>query len=241
MVINTYTTISSLLEGVGVLGIQHVASCLQQQCERTVGCNLSLSYSKKLCYQSIFPQGTIGNPCGGNSTMIKLVCLDAEGPFKYGIYQWALSVISSNSLAVKILYPIFWGLMTLSTFGNDLEPTSNWLEVIFSICIVLAGLLFFTLLIVTRSNDIFRMALIANAWLNNDKVRKAIHTVEKSVASSWDLCTNKIFFDHNFQRILSSYIQIAEFEKIPEEKRQKLSDGDFGESAVCKELFLIGV
>ncbi|WJX71600.1 Cyclic nucleotide-gated ion channel 2 [Trifolium repens] len=102
-----------LLEGVGVLGIQHVASCLQQQCERTVGCNLSLSYSKELCYQSIFPQGTIGNPCGGNSTMIKLVCLDAEGPFKYGIYQWALSVISSNSLAVKILYLIFWGLMTL--------------------------------------------------------------------------------------------------------------------------------
>ncbi|WJX10865.1 hypothetical protein P8452_01537 [Trifolium repens] len=173
--------------------------------------------------------------------MIKLVCLDVEGPFKYGIYQWALSVISSNSLAVKILYPIFWGLMTLSTFGNDLEPTSNWLEVIFSICIVLAGLLFFTLLIVTRSNDIFWMALIANAWLNNDEVRKAIHTVEKSVASSWDLCTNKISFDHNFQRILSSYIQIAEFEEIPEEKRQKLSDGDFGESAVCKELFLIGV
>lgn len=34
-----------------------------------------------------------------------------------------------------------------STFGNDLEPTSNWLEVIFSICIVLSGLLLFTLLI----------------------------------------------------------------------------------------------
>ncbi|WJX10864.1 hypothetical protein P8452_01537 [Trifolium repens] len=162
--------------------------------------------------------------------MIKLVCLDVEGPFKYGIYQWALSVISSNSLAVKILYPIFWGLMTLSTFGNDLEPTSNWLEVIFSICIVLAGLLFFTLLIGNLS--------IATMFHH---IRKAIHTVEKSVASSWDLCTNKISFDHNFQRILSSYIQIAEFEEIPEEKRQKLSDGDFGESAVCKELFLIGV
>ncbi|KAK9116592.1 hypothetical protein Sjap_015539 [Stephania japonica] len=37
--------------------------------------------------------------------------------------------------------------MTLSTFGNDLEPTSHWLEVIFSIIIVLSGLLLFTLLI----------------------------------------------------------------------------------------------
>lgn len=34
-----------------------------------------------------------------------------------------------------------------STFGNDLEPTSHWLEVIFSICIVLSGLMLFTLLI----------------------------------------------------------------------------------------------
>lgn len=98
-----------------VLAIQRVASCLQQHCERTVGCNLSLSCSEEVCYQSILPPGTIGNPCGGNSTMMmsKPVCLDVQGPFKYGIYQWALPVISSNSLAVKILYPIFWGLMTL--------------------------------------------------------------------------------------------------------------------------------
>ncbi|PNY05083.1 cyclic nucleotide-gated ion channel 2-like protein [Trifolium pratense] len=131
-----------------VLAIQRVASCLQQQCERSVGCSLPLSCSEEICFQSLLPPGTIGNACGGNSTMMsKPVCLDVEGPYKYGIYQWALPVISSNSLAVKILYPIFWGLMTLSTFGNDLEPTSNWLEVIFSICIVLAGLLLFTLLI----------------------------------------------------------------------------------------------
>ncbi|XP_061365933.1 cyclic nucleotide-gated ion channel 2 isoform X2 [Gastrolobium bilobum] len=131
-----------------VLAIQRVASCLRQQCERTHGCNLSLSCSEEVCYQFLLPTGTTGNPCGGNSTVVrKPLCLDVEGPFKYGIYQWALPVISSNSLAVKILYPIFWGLMTLSTFGNDLEPTSNWLEVIFSICIVLSGLLLFTLLI----------------------------------------------------------------------------------------------
>lgn len=40
-------------------------------------------------------------------------CLSGNGPFNFGIYIQALPVISSNSIAVKILYPIFWGLMTL--------------------------------------------------------------------------------------------------------------------------------
>ncbi|XP_007032654.2 PREDICTED: cyclic nucleotide-gated ion channel 2 isoform X1 [Theobroma cacao] len=132
-----------------VLAIQRVASCLRQQCERSERCKLSLSCSEEVCYQFLFPAEAVGNPCGGNSTKVvgKPLCLDVQGPFNYGIYQWALPVVSSNSVAVKILYPIFWGLMTLSTFGNDLEPTSHWLEVMFSICIVLAGLLLFTLLI----------------------------------------------------------------------------------------------
>ncbi|CAM8980379.1 unnamed protein product [Rhodiola kirilowii] len=131
-----------------VLAIQRVASCLRQQCERKAMCNLTLSCTEEVCYQFLQPQDTIGNPCGGNYTLTrKPLCLDVNGPFNYGIYKWALPVISSNSVAVKILYPIFWGLMTLSTFGNDLEPTSHWLEVIFSIIIVLAGLMLFTLLI----------------------------------------------------------------------------------------------
>ncbi|GER30719.1 cyclic nucleotide-gated ion channel [Striga asiatica] len=132
-----------------VLAIQRVASCLKQQCALNGSCNLSLSCSEEVCYQFLLPSDTLGNPCGGNSTVLvrKPMCLDVNGPFRYGIYKWALPVVSSNSVAVKILYPIFWGLMTLSTFGNDLEPTSNWLEVMFSISTVLSGLLLFTLLI----------------------------------------------------------------------------------------------
>ncbi|KAL4368573.1 hypothetical protein GQ457_05G009920 [Hibiscus cannabinus] len=133
-----------------VLAIQRVALCLRQQCGRNEQCKLSLSCSDKGCYQGLFPAAeAVGNACGGNSTKLvgRPLCLDVDGPFNYGIYQSALPVVSSNSLAVKIFYPIFWGLMSFSTFGNDLEPTSHWLEVIFSICIVLAGLLLFTLLI----------------------------------------------------------------------------------------------
>ncbi|KAK6129199.1 hypothetical protein DH2020_037029 [Rehmannia glutinosa] len=151
-----------------VLAIQRVASCLKQQCGKSGSCNLSLSCSDEVCSGSI-----LGNPCETNSTIVvgEPLCLDVDGPFRYGIYKWALPVVSSNSVAVKILYPIFWGLMTLrsssseflpeivvdfslatfvtccSTFGNDLEPTSHWLEVMFSICAVLSGLMLFTLLI----------------------------------------------------------------------------------------------
>ncbi|GLU01848.1 hypothetical protein SLE2022_191300 [Rubroshorea leprosula] len=132
-----------------VLAIQRVVNCLQKQCERKGQYNLSLSCSKEGCYQLLLQAGTMGNPSGGNTTITvrKPLCLEDDGPYNYGIYQWALPVVSSNSVAVKILYPIFWGLMTLSTFGNELEPTSHWQEVIFSICIVLSGLLLFTLLI----------------------------------------------------------------------------------------------
>ncbi|CAK9186043.1 unnamed protein product [Ilex paraguariensis] len=132
-----------------VLAIQRVASCLRERCDRKNTCSLSLACSEEVCYQFLLPADTIGNPCGGNSTITvrKPLCLDMNGTFRYGIYKWALPVITSNLIRVKILYPIFWGLFTLSTFGNDLEPTSNWLEVIFSICIVLSGLMLFTLLI----------------------------------------------------------------------------------------------
>ncbi|RWW29772.1 hypothetical protein GW17_00005707 [Ensete ventricosum] len=136
-----------------VLAIQRVASCLQQQCERKKDCDLvSLACSKEVCNSFTLRSRMDTSACEGNlmasiGMQNTSVCLIGNGPFPYGIYNWALPVVSSSSLAVKILYPIFWGLMTLSTFGNDLEPTSHWLEVIFSIVIVLSGLMLFTLLI----------------------------------------------------------------------------------------------
>lgn len=44
---------------------------------------------------------------------------------------------------------------------------------------------------------------IANSWLNNEEVRKAIHTAQKSVVSSWDLCTDRISFDHDAGSMIS--------------------------------------
>ncbi|TVU44942.1 hypothetical protein EJB05_04405 [Eragrostis curvula] len=133
-----------------VLAIQRIASCLQEECKRNNSCDLiSLACSKEMCFHLPWSSNKNGLACNMTSFSPQNVstCLSGNGSFAYGIYKGALPVISSNSLAVKILYPIFWGLMTLSTFGNDLEPTSNGLEVIFSIINVLSGLMLFTLLI----------------------------------------------------------------------------------------------
>nr|CAB3498131.1 unnamed protein product [Digitaria exilis] len=136
-----------------VLAIQRIASCLQEECKANNSCDLiSLACSEEICFHPPWSSNTNGFACDTNMTSFSSqpnvsTCLSGNGSFAYGIYLGALPVISSNSLAVKILYPIFWGLMTLSTFGNDLAPTSNGIEVIFSIINVLSGLMLFTLLI----------------------------------------------------------------------------------------------
>ncbi|XP_047155247.1 serine carboxypeptidase-like 20 [Vigna umbellata] len=38
---------------------------------------------------------------------------------------------------------------------------------------------------------------VASSWLNNDAVRKAIHAGSESVAGAWELCTDRIEYDHN--------------------------------------------
>ncbi|EOY03583.1 Cyclic nucleotide-regulated ion channel family protein isoform 3 [Theobroma cacao] len=144
-----------------VLATQRVVTCLQQQCERSASCNPSSSCSKRVCSQYLSPANVLSSQCGGKSiTMTKSFCFDPDGPFRYGIYEPAPPVISSNSLAVKILYPIFWGLLNLSSFGNQLSPTSNPMEVAFSICIVLGGLLLFTLLV--GNIQVFLHVVMAN-------------------------------------------------------------------------------
>ncbi|KAK6145157.1 hypothetical protein DH2020_021977 [Rehmannia glutinosa] len=38
---------------------------------------------------------------------------------------------------------------------------------------------------------------VANAWLNNETVRKAIHAVSANVAGKWELCTDRIHYNHD--------------------------------------------
>ncbi|XP_010551827.1 PREDICTED: cyclic nucleotide-gated ion channel 2-like isoform X2 [Tarenaya hassleriana] len=100
------------------LAVQRVDSCIRQQC--------------------------IG---GVNSSCIEDVCLNPDGPFLYGIYREALPVITTDSLAFRLLCPMSWGFLILSTVGNVLTPSSNLPEVIFCILLMVCGLLLFTLMV----------------------------------------------------------------------------------------------
>ncbi|KAL6291296.1 hypothetical protein ACE6H2_008806 [Prunus campanulata] len=104
-----YLTASHIAGGCWhVLATQRVMSCLQQQCEASRNCNLSI-----YCSKQVFSAGKLS---GGNAfTKITTMCLDEN--------------------------------TTFGSFANNLIPTSDWLELIFSCCVTLVGLgLFITLL-----------------------------------------------------------------------------------------------
>lgn len=75
-------------------------------------------------------------------------CLEGTAKnFSYGIYSWAVPLVTDGRFVQKILYPLFRGIMTFSSFGNALVPSNHFFEVLFSIGVITSGLLLFTLLI----------------------------------------------------------------------------------------------
>lgn len=96
-----------------LLAIQRFASCLKQQCQKNNSCNLMSLTCSTAGLSPIFSSSPAYNLTASTAGWNIQACLDGDGSFPYGIYDSAPPVVSSNSLAVKILYPIFWGLMTL--------------------------------------------------------------------------------------------------------------------------------
>ncbi|CAI9756883.1 unnamed protein product [Fraxinus pennsylvanica] len=130
-----------------LLGIQRAAKCLMQQCMHIKGCNRRMM----ACQEPIY-YGTSrlikerSRFIWGENKTARSTCLENYDNFDYGAYKWTVQLITNDNRLEKILFPIFWGLMTLSTFGN-LESTTDWLEVIFIIIVLTTGLLLVTMLI----------------------------------------------------------------------------------------------
>ncbi|KQK05541.1 hypothetical protein BRADI_2g20660v3 [Brachypodium distachyon] len=82
-----------------------------------------------------------------NDGRARNTCLGGSGEnYQYGAYKWTVMLVANTSRLEKMLLPIFWGLMTLSTFGN-LESTTEWLEIVFNIVTITGGLILVTMLI----------------------------------------------------------------------------------------------
>lgn len=129
-----------------LLGIQRAAKCLQKNCEVNEGCDFNiLGCGNPIDYGSSIIRDTDRLHWSINH-VVHSICIKGNGKFNYGAYKWVVPLVTNANRMEKILFPIFWGLMTLSTFGN-LESTTEWLEVVFNIIILTGGLLLVTMLI----------------------------------------------------------------------------------------------
>ncbi|KAG6790503.1 hypothetical protein POTOM_006658 [Populus tomentosa] len=130
-----------------LLGIQRAAKCLKEQCMETPGCGLGLlSCKDPIYYGTTRKVMEKARWAWADNKQARSMCLDSPDKYDYGAYKWTVQLVTNDSRLEKILFPIFWGLMTLSTFGN-LESTTEWLEVVFNIIVLTSGLLLVTMLI----------------------------------------------------------------------------------------------
>ncbi|KAH8518524.1 hypothetical protein H0E87_000390 [Populus deltoides] len=130
-----------------LLGIQRAAKCLKEQCIETPGCGLGLlSCKEPIYYGTTRKVMEKARWAWADNKLARSMCLDSPDKYDYGAYKWTVQLVTNDSRLEKILFPIFWGLMTLSTFGN-LESTTEWLEVVFNIIVLTSGLLLVTMLI----------------------------------------------------------------------------------------------
>ncbi|KAI5420496.1 Cyclic nucleotide-gated ion channel 4, variant 2 [Lathyrus oleraceus] len=131
-----------------LLGIQRATKCLKEQCLKTNGCGIKiLSCHKPIYYGSTsLLNKEIRRMWWADNREARSTCINGPDNFNYGAYKWTVQLVTNDNRLEKILFPIFWGLMTLSTFGN-LESTTDWLEVVFNIIVLTSGLLLVTMLI----------------------------------------------------------------------------------------------
>jgi len=87
---------------------------LKEQCAKTAGCDLRTL----CCKQPIYYGGTSivrdkTRLTWAQNRQARSTCLDSADNYDYGLYEWAVQLVTNDSRLEKILLPIFWGLMTL--------------------------------------------------------------------------------------------------------------------------------
>lgn len=105
-----------------LLAIQQVQTCLYLRCKDTHGCNtrwLGCPLPISGGYQPMNDEGWVH---WGEDEYIIGSCMSSSGDYDFGIYQWAVSLVLEHTWLERIMYPIFFGIMTLRYMA---EPKSN--------------------------------------------------------------------------------------------------------------------
>ncbi|KAJ7536531.1 hypothetical protein O6H91_12G072800 [Diphasiastrum complanatum] len=131
-----------------LLGVQRVELCLERACKYIQDCDSSLLVCTPVIHYGKAPKYPTGNsPLSQDPTASSLCKSSNNFDFNYGIYLWAAPLVTTTNGLQRMIFPLFWGLMTLSSFGNALTPSNHMLEAAFSIIVIICGLLLFTMLI----------------------------------------------------------------------------------------------
>ncbi|XP_004510078.1 cyclic nucleotide-gated ion channel 4-like isoform X2 [Cicer arietinum] len=177
-----------------LLGIQRAAKCLREQCHKTNGCGIQIMSCHKPIYYgstSLWNRDRARLDWAENREA-RSTCLSGPDNYNYGAYSWTVQLVTNENRLEKILFPIFWGLMTLSTFGN-LESTTDWLEVVFNIIVLTSGLLLVTMLIGNIKVPLFQH--MDELVLENicDRVKSLIFTKGETIAREGDPVQRMLF------------------------------------------------
>ncbi|XP_071725871.1 cyclic nucleotide-gated ion channel 4-like [Rutidosis leptorrhynchoides] len=128
-----------------LLGAQRTTKCLKEKCMETNGCTSRILTCEEFMYYGAkeLVRGRSRLLWGDNKSA-RSTCI--EDTDSYGALKWTVQLVTNENRMEKMLLPLFWGLMNLSTFGN-LDSTTDWLEALFMIIVITLGLLLVTMLI----------------------------------------------------------------------------------------------
>lgn len=97
-----------------LLGIQRAAKCLREQCGTANGCTpMILSCKEPIYYGASSMVTERSRLAWGENHSARSLCINIINDYDYGAYKWTVQLVTNDSRLEKILFPIFWGLMTL--------------------------------------------------------------------------------------------------------------------------------
>ncbi|KAL3533072.1 hypothetical protein ACH5RR_006593 [Cinchona calisaya] len=128
-----------------LLSVERNDYCRQKACKKNEKCITDFlycgnQYMKDFNSWSNISDSVLNSACGVNN----------DNPqFDFGIFNQALSsgIIYSKKFVSKYCYCLWWGLQNLSTLGQGLQTSIYVGESVFSIALVIFGLILFALLI----------------------------------------------------------------------------------------------
>ncbi|KAK3040311.1 hypothetical protein RJ639_028226 [Escallonia herrerae] len=128
------------------IALNIIAYFVAAHCRGTQVCGLrTVACQDPIYYGTSSPVRDGTRLAWGENLEARSTCLKADDDF-YGIYTWAVQLVTIENRFEKILFPIFYGIMTLSTFSSG-ASTTDLLEVVFITVVISTGLLLITTLI----------------------------------------------------------------------------------------------